>query len=194
MLLFLRSITRRIQWKSEEDRARVWNGYRRADDRGKAVQRDRYNVILLLGDRGPNGQELTRQQFAAAIDPANGDSVALLTPTVNTELMQIFIDGLSNYILADQHAILVLDNGGWHHAKDLRWPPNAAAMFLPAYSPELNPAENVWQFLRNHQLSNQVFENYKSMFDRVDQAWSTLDRARLTSLCGCPWIERAIQA
>jgi len=57
----------RIEWKSWEDRARVWNGYRRAFDRRQTVQRDRYNVILLLGDGGPDGQELERKQIAAAV-------------------------------------------------------------------------------------------------------------------------------
>jgi transposase len=57
----------RIHWKSPEDRARVWNGYRRAAEQRKTLQRDRYNVILLLGDGGPDGQELGREQIAAAV-------------------------------------------------------------------------------------------------------------------------------
>jgi transposase len=57
----------RIEWKSAEDRARVWNGYRTAEQRRQTRQRDRYNVILLLGDGGPEGQELDREQIAAAV-------------------------------------------------------------------------------------------------------------------------------
>ena len=57
----------RIEWKSPEDRAQVWNGYRRAIEQRKTLQRDRYNVILLLGDGGPEGQELHREQIAAAV-------------------------------------------------------------------------------------------------------------------------------
>jgi transposase len=130
----------------------------------------------------------------AAIDPATGDSVAMITPTVNADLMQRFIDGLSRHVKPDEHAILVLDNAGWHHAKSLAWPANVTPMFLPAYSPELNPAENVWQYLRSHQLSNRVFEDYPHMFRSVEAAWNTLTPARLRSLCGCPWIERAAHA
>jgi transposase len=129
----------------------------------------------------------------AAVDPATGDSIAMLTPTVNTELMQRFIEGLSSHIKSDEQAILVLDNAGWHHAKALRWPANVTPLYLPAYSPELNPSENIWQFLRSHQLSNQVFTDYSSLLQRVDSAWTSLDPARLRSLCQCPWIERAIQ-
>lgn len=57
----------RIEWKSPEDRARVWNGYRRAIEQRKTLQRDRYNVILLLGDGGPEGEELKREQIAAVV-------------------------------------------------------------------------------------------------------------------------------
>jgi transposase len=57
----------RIDWKSPDDRARVWEGYRRATRQRKTLQRDRYNVILLLGDGGPDGQELSREQVAAAV-------------------------------------------------------------------------------------------------------------------------------
>lgn len=57
----------RIEWKSAEDRALVWNGYRRAIARRQTTQRDRYNVILLLGDGGPEGEELEREQIAAAV-------------------------------------------------------------------------------------------------------------------------------
>ena len=57
----------RIEWKSLEDRARVWNGYRRAFERRQTAQRDRYNVVLLLGDAGPDGQALEREQIVAAV-------------------------------------------------------------------------------------------------------------------------------
>lgn len=57
----------RIEWKSAEDRARVWNGYRRAAEQRRTLQRDRYNVILLLGDGGPDGEELDREQIAAVV-------------------------------------------------------------------------------------------------------------------------------
>jgi hypothetical protein len=74
----------------------------------------------------------------AAADPFSGDAIAMITPTVNAELMQTFVDGLSGHIKPDEHAILVLDNAGWHRAKELRWPANVTPLFLPPYSPELN--------------------------------------------------------
>jgi len=129
-----------------------------------------------------------------AVDAMTGDSIAMTTPTVDAELMQTFINGLSDHIQKDEHAVLVLDNAGWHHARTLMWPGNVTPMYLPPYSPELNPAENVWQFLRSHQLSNQIFETHASLLRRVDWAWTQLDAPRLRSLCHAPWIVRAIQA
>lgn len=130
----------------------------------------------------------------AAVDPMSGDSIAMITPTVNTELMQAFIDGLSGHIKADEQAVLVLDNAGWHHAKALVWPQNVTPMYLPPYSPELNGAENVWQFMRSHHLSNRLFEDYRAMLHAVDRAWTALDRPRLKSLTRTSWIERALHA
>jgi transposase len=130
----------------------------------------------------------------AAADPMTGDSIAMLTPTVNTELMQLFIDGLAGHIKADEQAILVLDNAGWHRANDLNWPANVTPLFLPPYSPELNSAENLWQWLRSHHLSNQVFEDYPAMIQRVDAAWQSLTPSRIQSLTRCPWIEHAVHA
>ena len=65
-------------------------------------------------------------------------------------------------------------------------------MLLPPYSPKLNTAENIWQFLRSHHLSNQVFGDYRSMLRRVDRTWTSLGPARLRSPCRCLWIERAL--
>ena len=129
----------------------------------------------------------------AAADPMTGDSIAMTTPTVNAELMQLFIDGLSGHVRPDEQAILVLDNAGWHHAKELNWPRNVTPLFLPAYSPELNSAENLWQYLRSHQLSNQIFQDYPALLGRVDEAWNSLTRIQIKSITRCPWIERAIQ-
>lgn len=65
---FHKGLGMRIQWKSDEDRARVWNGYRRAMKRRQTATRDRCNVIILLGDGGPEGQELDPEQIAAAVE------------------------------------------------------------------------------------------------------------------------------
>jgi transposase len=130
----------------------------------------------------------------AAVEPATGASVAMITPTVNTELMNLFLQGLSGTLGADEHAVLVLDNAGWHVAKALTIPANVTLLFLPPYSPELNPVERLWAWLRGHQLSNRIYLDYAELLHETDRAWATLDDATIKSVCACPWIERALQA
>ena len=67
-------------------------------------------------------------------------------------------------------------------------------MFLPAYSPELNPVERLWAWLRSHHLANRVYADYDELLRETDGAWLTLDAATIKSVCACPWIERAVQA
>lgn len=130
----------------------------------------------------------------SAADCQNGDSFSMITPTVDTGLMQQFLDGLSSHLKSNEHGILLLDNAGWHHAKVLLWPANLTPMFLPPYSPELNPAENLWQWLRSHHLSNRVFADYTEIFTAANAALDELPAERIKTLTHCPWIERAIQA
>ena len=72
------------------------------------------------------------------------------------------------------HALLVLDGAGWHSSTDLIIPPNISLLPLPPYSPELNPVENLWQFLRQNTLANRVFDSYDAIVDVCCDAWNTL--------------------
>lgn len=128
----------------------------------------------------------------AAVDVQSGESAAMITPTVNTELMNRFLEGLSGMMKPDEHAVLALDNAGWHVAKALVIPLNITLMHLPPYSPELNPVERLWQYLRSHYLSNQVFKDYDELLTRSATAWDSLDRLTLKGICTCSWAERAI--
>jgi transposase len=128
----------------------------------------------------------------AAVDPITGDSAAMITPTVNTCLMNTFLAGLSGLLADDEHAVVVLDNAGWHVARSLKLPSNLTLLFLPPYSPELNPVERLWQWLKSHQLSNRIFRDYSDLLHSTDQAWLTLDVETIKSVCACSWAQRAI--
>ena len=84
----------------------------------------------------------------AAVEPASGELAAMVTPDVNTDRMSQFLQGLSSMLGTDDLAIVVLDNAGWHRAKALKIPQNLVLLPLPSYSPELNPSETLWQWLR----------------------------------------------
>jgi transposase len=72
------------------------------------------------------------------------------------------------------HAAIVLDQAGWHTTPKLRVPANITLLFLPPRSPELNPVENVWQFMRDNWLSNRVFRSYEDIVDHCCDAWTKL--------------------
>jgi hypothetical protein len=75
---------------------------------------------------------------------------------------------------AGAHAIVILDQAGWHDAKQLNVPRNISLMPLPPRSPELNSQENIWQFTRQNWLSNRVFKSYDDIVDHCCYAWNTL--------------------
>lgn len=174
---------KRVRWFAQDEArvgqqgtlTRVWA---RTGSRPTAVRQTEYEWVYLW----------------AAVEPATGAAVAMITPTVNTALMNTFLAGLSGTLAPGEHAVLVLDNAGWHVAKALAVPDNITLMFLPPYAPELNPAERLWAWLRSHQLANRVYADYDELLRETDRAWLTLDEQTLKSVCACSWIERAIQS
>lgn len=127
----------------------------------------------------------------AAVNPLNGESTAILTPTVNTDYMNEHLRFISEQVGDKRHVVLVLDQAGWHVAKALKVPPNLTLLHLPPYSPELNPVERLWAYLKSHYLSNRVFDDYDHLFASVRDAWLQLDEPRLQSLTQTMWLTPA---
>ena len=89
---------------------------------------------------------------------------------------------------ANTQIVLVLDQAGWHMSKKLDVPQNITLMHLPPYSPELNPVERVWAYVKSHYLSNRVYEDYQDLFESSTHAWNQLDEDRFRSLCKTDWV------
>ena len=83
-----------------------------------------------------------------AFSPINGDNFLLEMPVCNSQTFQLFLNDFS-LDKPDEFKILILDNGAFHKAKSLIIPQNIAIIFLPPYSPELNPAEKMWRFIKD---------------------------------------------
>ena len=88
--------------------------------------------------------------------------------------MQAHIDEISRRVAPGAHAVLVMDRAGWHVTSKLAMPANITPILLPSKSPELNPVENIWQFLRDNWLSNRVFTSYENLLDHCCHAWNKL--------------------
>jgi hypothetical protein len=144
------------------------------------------------GQRAPGlyDQRYTWAHLFAAVRPATGASVALVLPRVSTEAMQLFLDHFSTTLAPDEHAVMVVDGAGWHIARDLRVPGNVTLVLLPPYSPELNPVERVWLYLRERHLSHRLLAGYDAIVDALCTAWNALSTERLLSLTSYPYLNQ----
>ena len=97
-----------------------------------------------------------------------------MLPKANTYAMQMHLEEISRNVAAKAHAVVLMDRAGWHKTDKLKVPKNLTIILLPSRSPELNPVENVWQYLRQNWLSNRVFENYDAILDAGCDAWNRL--------------------
>ena len=85
--------------------------------------------------------------------------MALVLPESNTKMMNLFLPEMTPAVAHRAHALWVLDQAAWHHSKSLVVPENITLVSLPPYTPELNPMERVWAYLRSHYLANRIFKN-----------------------------------
>ena len=99
---------------------------------------------------------------------------ALMLPFANTAAMQMHLDEISCNVAAKAHGVVLMDRAGWHSTDQLKVPKNLTIILLPSRSPELNPVENIWQYLRQNWLSNRVFEDYDAIIEAGCQAWNKL--------------------
>jgi len=95
-------------------------------------------------------------------------------PYCDSHGMNAHLAEISTQIQPGHHAVLILDQAGWHTTKVLDLPDNITLLPLPPRSPELNPVENLWQFMRDNYLSNRIFKNYDDIVDHCCHAWNTL--------------------
>ena len=113
-----------------------------------------------------------------------------MLPEVSTTAMQAFLDRFSTALAADEHAAMVVDQAGWHVAGALAVPDNVTLVLLPPYSPELNPVERVWLFLRERYLSHRLLAGYDAIVDALCSAWNQLTPERLQTLTGYPYLNQ----
>ena len=100
----------------------------------------------------------------AAVSPHDGVMDSLILPWVNAEMMSLFLDTVAQRH-ADEFVVMVMDQAGWHIAGQLVVPQNMRVLLLPAYSPELNPAEHIWKALREDCFANTVFTSLGAVED-----------------------------
>lgn len=122
----------------------------------------------------PHDQRTSSAYIFGAICPAEGKGAGLVLPSCNTEAMAFHLAEISRAVAPGAHALVFLDQAGWHVSIKLPVPGNITLAPLPPKSPELNPVENIWQFMRGNWLSNRVFNSYDDILDHCCFAWNRL--------------------
>src|SRR3954451_7136705 len=123
---------------------------------------------------------------------ASGAAVGLIMPELNTAVINLFLKEFSRQLAPGVHAVLLWDNAGYHVAKGVVVPSNVSLIGLLPYSPELNPVENLWHYLRSHYWSHGVYADYKALLRAATKAWRKvcLDPEKVRSICAAPYLER----
>src|SRR5689334_17433427 len=123
---------------------------------------------------GPSDQRTASTYIFGAICPALGKGAALVLPRCNTAAMNLHLPEIAQAIGPGAHAVLLVDQAGWHLSHRLIIPPNITIMPVPPKCPELNPFENIRKYMGGNWLSNRVFLSYSNILDVCCDAWNEL--------------------
>ena len=125
----------------------------------------------------------------AAVSPHDGVMDSLILPWVNAHTMSMFLSTVSQRH-PDEYIVMVMDQAGWHIAQELEVPKNMRLVLLPPYSPEINPAEHIWDALREDCIGNTVFASLDAADKALSKGLRSLesDPERMQSLTGFNWI------
>ena len=115
--------------------------------------------------RAPRDTRYIWSYIFGAVCPERAEAAALIMPHADTQAMSAHLAGIAKTVASGAHALLILDGAGWHGSAELEVPDNITLLKLPPYSPELNPMENVWAYLRANKLAISVFDNYEQIVD-----------------------------
>ncbi len=151
-------------------------------------------VTRIWAKTGTRPRVVRQRQFLStyifgAVCPGTGDSSAIIMPESNTEAMLTHLQCISNAIETGRHAVVVMDRATWHTTDKLKKFSNLTLVFLPPTSPELNPIEQVWQYLRDTSLANRCFKTYEDILEAGCDAWNNFanNHEIVKSLCLREW-------
>ena len=183
-------MVQQVQEEHPQKQVEIWFQVSRGDSlwRDEARFGQQGTLTHVWAEKGsrPTAVKQTEYEWAyvyAAVNPITGASSAIVGPTVNTDYMNEHLRMISEEAGQNKHVVPVLDQAGWHVSETLKVPENITLLHLPPYSPELNPIERLWLYLKSHYLSNRVFADYDDLFDCCRDAWKVISEADFRSIC-----------
>lgn len=123
----------------------------------------------------------------SAVAPFTGEDFTLFLPKLNTKVMNIYLrEFVKKY--NNQRILMIMDNASWHKSKGLIVPKNIQIEHLPKYSPELNPVERLWEWLKGETYHNERFDDLEKLMDAIQEEYLKITPERFMSLCNCPYL------
>jgi len=123
----------------------------------------------------------------AGVSPITGESFMLFLPWVNTDIMNLYLNELSK-AYRDKILMVIMDQAGWHRSKTLTVPENIYIEYLPPYSPELNPVEKLWLWLRRQVCRNRLFKSEEDLIEELTTMLNGASNTQLSRLCHCSYL------
>jgi DDE superfamily endonuclease len=132
----------------------------------------------------------------AAACPATGAATGILMPGLDTDVINLFLGEFSRQLAPDVHAVLIWDGAGFHTSRSVVVPANVTLLQLPPYSPELNPIENLWHYLRSHYWSNRSYADWEELKSAAASGLVAVgtDADRIKTVCAAPYLATSVGA
>jgi hypothetical protein len=173
------------------ERVEVW-----FEDEARFGQQGTLTRVWAPTGSRPAAVRQTQYQYLwvlTAVCPATGAAEGLISPCLNTGVVNTFLAQFSAALAPDVHAVLVWDGAGFHTANALAVPANVSILRMPPRAPELMPVENLWHYEREHYWANRQYADYAALEAAARDGWRAvcLDPAKVKTICAAPYLASA---
>lgn len=141
------------------------------------------------GVRTPVKIKLGYQNFYlySAVNPKTGEDFTLILPKVNTACMNIFLKQFATK-MTGRHVVIVMDGAAWHKSNSLNRHHNIRIIIQPPYSPELNPVEKLWQYIKDKTIKNKIFPDLQQLEISIITFFNSISLQIIRSVCNISYI------
>jgi hypothetical protein len=123
----------------------------------------------------------------SAVKPISGESFSYILPRVNTLCLNAYLVEMSKE-MSGRKIVLIMDGAGWHKSQELILPQNIEIIYLPPYSPELNPVETFWEHIKRYTIKNKIYDTLDALEEAICAFMLNLTREEVASICTADYL------